>query len=154
MAATVADAIVGRLVAAVPGAVRYDPDNPATAQQIVVYDNEVPDAPGARYFVVYCGLGVWRARTYTKVHTDNEVTFQLTTVAADQSGQMVAAQMCRWLEQRGIDALLDWKPTVTGLTCSTVRMIPLDNWPARDEHVLAVPTVYAVDRFTLRAYAS
>lgn len=154
MAATVADALIDRLVAAVPNAVKYDPDNPAAATQIVVYDNEVPDTPHRRYFVLYCGLGVWRARTYKGVHRNNTVTFQLTTVAADQSGQMVAASMCRWLEKRGIDALLDWKPTVAGLTCSTVRMIPLDNWPARDEHVLAVPTVYAVDRFTLRAYAS
>ena len=137
-AATVADAIVARLESVAPA-------------DVVVYDNEVPEKPANRYWVVYCGLGVWRSRTYNGGHLDNDVTFQLTTVASDQQGQMVAAQMCRWLEKRGIDALLGFKPVVTDLSCSTVRMIPLDNWPARDETVLSIPTVYAVDRFTLRA---
>lgn len=141
MAATVADAIVERLQSIAPA-------------DVMVYDNEVPATPANRYWVVYCGLGVWRARSYKGTHRDNDITFQLTTVASDQTGQMVAAQMCRWLEKRGIDALLDWKPTVTGLMCSTIRMIPLDNWPARDETVLSIPTVYAVDRFTLRAYSA
>lgn len=137
--ATIADAIVARLESVAPSDVK-------------VYDNEVPDTPAARYWVVYCGLGVWRAKTYGGGHTDNDVTFQLTTVASDQSGQMAAAKMCRWLEKKGIDTLLDWKPTVTGLTCSTISMIPLDNFPIRDETVLSVPTVYAVDRFRLRAH--
>lgn len=137
-AATVADAIIAQLRSVAPA-------------DVAVYDNEVPETPANRYWVVYCGLGVWRARTYKQQHTDNDVTFQLTTVASDQSGQMVAAQMCRWLEKRGIDALLDWKPTVTGLVCSTVRMVPLDNWPAKDETVQSIPTVYAVDRFNLSA---
>jgi len=140
MAATVADAIVARLQSVAPA-------------DVTVYDNEVPEKPSARYWVLYCGLGIWSSSTYGGEHSDNSVTFQLTTVASDQQGQQVAAQMCRWLEAKGVAALLGWKPTVTGLTCSTIGQVPLDNWPVRDESVMSIPTVYAVDRFTLRAYS-
>jgi hypothetical protein len=140
MAVTVADAIVERLQSIAPADVQ-------------VYDNEVPGTPSNRYWVLYCGLGIWRSSTYGGAYSDNSVTFQLTTVASDQAGQMVAAQMCRWLEAKGVAALLGWRPTVDGLTCSTIAQVPLDNWPARDDSVLSIPTVYAVDRFTLRAFS-
>jgi hypothetical protein len=138
VAATIADAVIERLRSVAPA-------------DVVVYDNEVPGVPAARYWVLYCGVGIWSATTYGGAFADNSVTFQLTTVASDQSGQQVAAQMCRWLEARGIAALLGFRPLVTGLSCSAVSQVPLDNWPSRDESVAEIPTVYAVDRFTLRA---
>ena len=138
MAATIADAIRARLQSVAPA-------------DVEVYDNEDPGVPAARYWVLYCGVGIWSASTYGGQYADNSVTFQLTTVASDQSGQQVAAQMCRWLESRGIAALLGFRPAVDGLTCSAISQVPLDNWPARDESVASIPTVYAVDRFTLRA---
>ena len=93
MAATIADAIRARLQSVAPA-------------DVEVYDNEVPGVPAARYWVLYCGVGIWSASTYGGQYADNSVTVQLTTVASDQSRQQVAAQMCRWLESRGI-ALFD-----------------------------------------------
>lgn len=147
---TIADTVIGLVVAALPGASLWEQSNtPPAAGDLLVFDSVVPPAPPTRYVVVYPDPGTrspgpGQGEAAVCDESTSEITrWQVTCVAPDR-------QMAGWLAQRIRDQMVDTRIAVDGYSPGLVRHT-FAQLPQRDEQVLERPVIFAVDQYRLLA---
>ncbi len=144
---SVPDAVIARIVAAIPGGVlaATDPDQVFPATQVPVYDGIIPTAPPTRYVVVYIDVGTRDALAACGTSDSATVRWQTTSVAPN--GPMV-----RWVAEKVLGSV-DTRPVAAGWSCGPIQHT-FSQRPQRDETVAERPVVYQVDQYELLATRS
>ena len=102
-----------------------------------------PSTPTYPYVVVYAGAGIASSDREADERITQTVTFQTTVVGK-------TATQARAALERAAGRLENWRPTVTGWTCSKVQHD--DSQPIRADEELADRTVfYATDQWSFVA---
>jgi hypothetical protein len=138
------DAVIARIVAAIPGGVlaSTDADEVFLANQVPVYDGIIQNTPPRRYVVVYVDIGTLRALAACGANDSATVRWQTTSVAAD-GGQV------RWIAEKVRDSV-DTKPLADGWSCGPIQHT-YSQRPQRDETVAERPAVFQVDQYEVLA---
>lgn len=144
---TVPDAVIARIVAAIPGGVlaATDPDQQFPDTQVPVYDGIVPTTPPTRYVVVYIDIGTRQALAACGASDSATVRWQTTSVAPN-------GPMARWVADK-VAASVDVRPAAAGWVCGPIQHT-YSQRPQRDETVAERPVVYQVDQYELLATRS
>lgn len=141
---TVPDAVLARIVAAIPGGVlaTTDTDQVFPPDQVPVFDGIIPQTPPARYVVVYIDIGTREALSACGVHDSAYVRWQTTSVAPDGA-------MARWVAEKVCDSV-DTRPVAPGWSCGPIQHT-YSLRPQRDETVAERPVIYQVDQYEVLA---
>jgi hypothetical protein len=141
---TVPDAVLARIVAAIPGGVlaSTDADQVFPPTQVPVYDGIIPNTPPDRYVIVYIDIGTRQALAACGRNDSMTVRWQTTSVADD--GQQV-----RWVADKVAESI-DTTPVSAGWVCGPIQHT-YSQRPQRDETVAERPAVYQVDQYEVMA---
>jgi hypothetical protein len=141
---SVPDAVLARIVAAVPGGVLAptDTDQVFGPGEIPVYDGIIPKTPPDRYVIVYIDIGTRQAIAACGTNDSAYVRWQTTSVAPD------GAQV-RWVAEKVCDSV-DTRPVAAGWSCGPIQHT-YSQRPQRDETVAERPAVYQIDQYEVLA---
>lgn len=137
------DAVIARVVSALPGAYLWAGTDPIPDGDLVVFDGIVPPEPPTRYAVVYIDDGTLAALAACGRQDSATVRWQVTSVAPDR-------QQASWISQKIRDNTVDTTPTPDGWVCGPVNHV-FSERPGRDETVGERPVVYKPDLYDLLA---
>lgn len=141
---TIPDAVLGLIVAAIPGGVlaSTDADQVFLPTQVPVYDGIIPNSPPSRYVIVYIDPGTREALAACGQHDSKTIQLQANSVAPD--GEQV-----RWLADKVAD-IVDVTPQSPGWACGPMEHTYAQR-PQRDETVAERPAVYQISLFKVQA---
>lgn len=137
------DAIIAKIVSALPGAYLWNGNDPIPETDLVVFDGIIPPTPPRRYAVVYIDDGTLSSLAVCGRSDTATVRWQVTAVAPDR-------QMASWISQRVRDNTVDTAPTADGWVCGPVNHV-FSERPGRDETVAERPVVFKPDLYDLLA---